>query len=64
MTGYPSLAVSPRGGAHVSYVSGVFIDQGIPKYAVRTPSGWTNEVADRVQPVGQTALALGAHNLR
>jgi hypothetical protein len=62
ITGYPSLAVSPRGRAHVSYVSGIFLDQGVLKYAVRGRTGWTREVADPVQSVGQTAITLDPHH--
>lgn len=61
VTGYPSLAVGRRGRPHVSYVSGVFQTEGILKYAVRGASGWTTEVVDPVMPVGQTAIAIGAH---
>ena len=61
VTGYQSFAVGPRGRPHVSYVSGVFLDDGVLKYAVRAASGWTNEVVDPVTPVGQTAITIGAH---
>ena len=59
VTGYGSLAVGPFGRTHVSYVSGVFHDQGVLRYAVRKAhGGWTRTVVDPVTSVGQTAIAL------
>jgi hypothetical protein len=61
-TGYGSLALGPKGGAHVSYVHGVFQDQGILKYAVRHPTGWAVETVDDTMWVGRTAIALDSHH--
>ena len=61
-TGYGSLALGPKGGAHVSYVHGVFQDQGILKYAVRRPTGSTIETVDDTMWVGRTAIALDSHH--
>lgn len=58
ITGSASLALDAQGLARVSYVSGVYQDQGILKYAEETPTGWTIEVADPVKSTAQTALAL------
>lgn len=62
ITGYGSFAVDSRGRPSVSYVSGIFLSEGVLKYARRTAGHWERIVVDRSKSVTMSALAVDSND--
>jgi hypothetical protein len=62
ITGNASLEVDSRGRPGVSYVSGIFLSDGILKYAERRHGAWSSIVVDPVKATDQTAITVDARD--
>lgn len=58
ITGNASMVVGPMGRSYVSYVTGIFGDQGVLKYATRRSGGWGVDTVDPATSADLTAIAL------
>jgi hypothetical protein len=63
ISGFGTFAMDSQGRPSVTYIHGIYLGQGILKYAWRNAAGvWKHQVVDRRKAVTGTALTVDSHD--